>query len=83
MDLSANRALTLLVATIEPPSLSSIRRASARMTSQTPLALVPTTRSQSSAEASRSNAECPIPAVTVTNDGTPIRSIVSSVASST
>ena len=74
MSRSTNRALMLDTATNEPATPSSrMAPAQARMHSQGPRALTRMTRSNSSGAASASSPECPTPAVTVTQVGTPQR----------
>ena len=80
MDRSASRELTLLMATMDPPSAADMLPAKARMTSHAPLAFTAITRSQSSGLASSSKPPWPMPAHTVTVAGTPMRSIVAATA---
>ncbi len=80
---STSVALTLLVATMDPPPAPIIAPANDRMASHTPLALTPKTWSHSDGSASMSSPLWPTPAVTVTSAGAPIRSMVARAAAST
>ena len=80
---STSRELTLPTATTDPPPDTCMAPARARMASHTPLALTPITRSHSAGSASASSPLCPMPAVTVTSAGAPIRSRVARAAAST